>query len=95
MLGCSGREPNMGSALPGSAQWPADPQGIVQRVLRVLAVVVVYLLTRPVIGWLADIIPLPDALVTGLVWHTVGTLLILGGGIALARWIPRQRRPAQ
>lgn len=75
--------------------WPADPQGAVQRVLRVLAVVVVYLLARPVVGWLADIIPLPDAPITGLLWHTVGTLLILGGGIALARWIPRQRRPAQ
>ena len=75
--------------------WPADPQGVVQRVLRVLGVVVVYLLARPVIGWLADIIPLPDAPVTALLWHTVGTLLILGGGIALARWIPRQRRTPQ
>ncbi|HID8538815.1 TPA: phosphatase PAP2 family protein [Stenotrophomonas maltophilia] len=73
--------------------WPADPQGIVQRVLRVLGVVVVYLLARPVIGWLADIIPLPDAPVTELLWHTVGTLLILGGGVALARWIPRQHLP--
>ncbi|ARQ89826.1 phosphatase PAP2 family protein [Stenotrophomonas maltophilia] len=73
--------------------WPTDPQGIVQRVLRVLGVVVVYLLARPVIGWLADIIPLPDAPVTELLWHTVGTLLILGGGVALARWIPRQHLP--
>ncbi len=70
--------------------WPADPQGVVQRVLRVLAVVVVYLLARPVVGWLADIISLPDPPVTALLWHTVGTLLILGGGIALARWIPRR-----
>ena len=70
--------------------WPADPQGVVQRVLRVLAVVVVYLLARPAVGWLADIISLPDAPVTALLWHTVGTLLILGGGIALARWIPRR-----
>ncbi len=75
--------------------WPADPQGVVQRVLRVLGVVVVYLLARPVVGWLADMIPLPDAPMTGLLWHTVGTLLILGGGIALARWIPRQRRTPQ
>lgn len=72
--------------------WPADPQGIVPRVLRVLGVVVVYLLARPVIDWLAGAIPLPDAPVTGLLWHTVGTLLILGGGVALARWIPRQRQ---
>ncbi|MGE6333761.1 phosphatase PAP2 family protein [Stenotrophomonas sp. NPDC077659] len=71
--------------------WPADPQNIVQRVLRVLGVVVVYLLARPVIDWLADTIPLPDAPMTGLLWHTVGTLLILGGGVALARWIPRQQ----
>ncbi len=75
--------------------WPADPQGVVQRVLRVLGMVVVYLLARPVIGWLADIVPLPDAPVMALLWHTVGTLLILGGGIAQARWIPRQRRTPQ
>ncbi|HEL3196358.1 TPA: phosphatase PAP2 family protein [Stenotrophomonas maltophilia] len=70
--------------------WPVDPQSVTQRVLRVLAVVVVYLLARPVIGWLADVIPLPDVPMTGLLWHTVGTLLILGGGVAVARLIPRR-----
>ena len=73
--------------------WPADPHGIVQRVLRVLGVVLVYLLARPIIEWLAQRIPLPDAPITELLWHTVGTLLILGGGVALARWIPRQTQP--
>ena len=71
--------------------WPVDPQGIVQRVLRVLGVVVIYLLARPLIEWLAYRLPLPDAPITEVFWHTVGTLLILGGGVALARWIPRQR----
>lgn len=71
--------------------WPADPRGIVQRVLRVLGVVLVYLLARPIIDWLAHSIPLPDAPITALLWNAVGTLLILGGGVALARWIPRQR----
>lgn len=71
--------------------WPVDPQGIVQRVLRVLGVVVIYLLARPLIEWLAYSLPLPDAPMTEVFWHTVGTLLILGGGVALARWIPRQR----
>ncbi|HDS1038890.1 TPA: phosphatase PAP2 family protein [Stenotrophomonas maltophilia] len=70
--------------------WPVDPQSMAQRVLRVLAVVVVYLLARPAIEWLAYRIPLPDAPITELLWHTVGTLLILGGGVALARWIPRR-----
>jgi len=73
--------------------WPADPHGIVQRVLRVLGVVLVYLLARPFIEWLAQRIPLPDAPSTELLWHTVGTLLVLGGGVALARWIPRQPQP--
>lgn len=73
--------------------WPADPHGIVQRVLRVLGVVLVYLLARPIIEWLAQRIPSPDSPSTELLWHTVGTLLILGGGVALARWIPRQTQP--
>lgn len=73
--------------------WPADPRGIVQRVLRVLGVVLVYLLARPIIDWLAQTIPLPDAPITELLWHTVGTLLILGGGVALARRIPRHPQP--
>ncbi|HDS0949752.1 TPA: phosphatase PAP2 family protein [Stenotrophomonas maltophilia] len=75
--------------------WPVDPQSMAQRVLRVLGAVVVYLLARSAIEWLAYRIPLPDAPITELLWHTVGTLLILGGGVALARWIPRQRRPVQ
>ncbi|WMJ69058.1 phosphatase PAP2 family protein [Stenotrophomonas sp. 24(2023)] len=73
--------------------WPVDPRGVVQRVARVLGVVVIYLLARPIIDWLADSIPLPNAPATELLWQTVGTLLVLGGGVALARWIPRQRRP--
>ncbi|WP_409461356.1 hypothetical protein ACK1O1_09355 [Stenotrophomonas maltophilia] len=73
--------------------WPVDPRGVVQRVARVVGVVVIYLLARPVIDWLADSIPLPNAPATELLWQTVGTLLVLGGGVALARWIPRQRPP--
>jgi len=73
--------------------WPADPHGIVQRVLRVLGVVLVYLLARPIIDWLAPRIPLPDSPSTELLWHTVGTLLVLGGGVALARWISWQPQP--
>ncbi|HGM7321382.1 TPA: hypothetical protein ACKQCD_004369 [Stenotrophomonas maltophilia] len=37
---------------------------------------------------------LPEVPATELLWQTVGTLLILGGGVALALWIPRQRLPA-
>lgn len=71
--------------------WPVDPRGIAQRVLRVLGVVVIYLLARPLIDLLAATIPLPDVAATEVLWQAIGTLLILGGGVALARWIPRQR----
>jgi len=37
---------------------------------------------------------LPEVPATELLWQTVGTLLVLGGGVALTRWIPRQRLPA-
>lgn len=73
--------------------WPVDPRGVAQRVARVVGVVMIYLLARPVIDWLADSIPLPNAPATELLWQTVGTLAVLGGGVALARWIPRQRPP--
>lgn len=74
--------------------WPKDPQGVVQRILRVLGVVLIYLLVRPLIDWLAGTARLPDVPATELLWQTVGTLLVLGGGVALTRWIPRQRLPA-
>lgn len=67
--------------------WPVDPKNIVQRGLRVLAVVVIYLLARPLIDLFAAAIPLPDVPATEVLWQTVGTLLILGGGVALARWM--------
>ncbi|HDS1533197.1 TPA: phosphatase PAP2 family protein [Stenotrophomonas maltophilia] len=73
--------------------WPMDPQSVTQRVLRVLGVVVIYTLARPLIDLLAAAVPLPDAPATELVWQAIGTLLILGGGVALARWIPRQHLP--
>ncbi|VUL65609.1 phosphatase PAP2 family protein [Stenotrophomonas maltophilia] len=69
--------------------WPVDPQSVTQRVLRVLGVVVIYTLARPLIDLLAAAVPLPDAPATELVWQAIGRLLILGGGVALARWIPR------
>ncbi|WP_294993068.1 phosphatase PAP2 family protein [uncultured Stenotrophomonas sp.] len=68
--------------------WPANPQGIAQRVLGVLGVVAVYLLARPIIDALAHRVPLPDGAASVLLWQTLGTLLILGGGVVLARWIP-------
>lgn len=70
--------------------WPKDPQGVVQRILRVLGVVLIYLLARPLIDWLAGTAALPDVPATELLWQTVGTLLVLGGGVALTRWIPRR-----
>lgn len=64
--------------------WPLDPRTPWQRIVRVMAVIGLYLATIPVLQAVASALALPDTAMLEVAFNAIGNAAIFIGGIALA-----------